>query len=164
MEFDLRRGTEATEKAGGQGVPSYGVLPPGIPPVERVWLRAAAYGVDLLILAGVPLLVSTVAIVAVLLVVDDPPASLGAAFLAAQALFGMLFLLRDVGGQSPGKRLFGLRLVREGGRPVGLFASIARNLPMLIPGWNLLELLAVIRRADGRRGGDRMAGTTLVES
>ena len=163
VEFDLRRGTEPTEKAGGQGAPSYGVLPPGIPPVERLWLRAAAYGVDVLILAGVPLLVSTLAIVGILLVVDDPPASLGSGFLAAQAVFGILFLVRDIGGQSPGKRLFGLRLVREGGRPVGLFASIVRNLPMLIPGWNLLELLAVIRRADGRRGGDRLAGTTLVE-
>jgi uncharacterized RDD family membrane protein YckC len=163
VEFDLRGGTEATEEASGQGAPSYGVLPPGIPPVERLWLRVAAYGVDLVILAGVPLLVSTLAIVGILLSIDNPPASLGGGFFAAQVVFGILFLVRDVGGQSPGKRLFGLRLVREEGRPVGFFASITRNLPMLIPGWNLLELLAVIRRADGRRGGDRLAGTTLVE-
>ena len=163
MELDLRGGTEATEKAGGHDAPSYGVLPPGIPPVERLWLRLAAYGVDILVLAGLPLLVSTLAIVGILLVVDDPPASLGGGFLAAQTVFGILFLLRDIGGQSPGKRLFGLRLVRVGGRPVGLFASVVRNLPMLLPGWNLFELLAVIRRPDGRRGGDRLAGTTLVE-
>jgi uncharacterized RDD family membrane protein YckC len=163
VEFDLRGGAEAAKKAGGQGAPSYGVLPPGVPPGGRLWVRAAAYGVDLLLLAGVPLLISTVAIVGILLWVDDPPTALGSGFLAAQAVFGVLFLLRDVGGQSPGKRLFGLRLVRQGGRPVGLFASVVRNLPMLVPGWNLLELLAVIRRPDGRRAGDRMAGTTLLE-
>lgn len=163
VEFDLRRGTETPEKEGGQGAPSYGVLPPGILPVERLWLRAAAYGIDVVILAGVPLLVSTLAIVGILLSVDNPPASLGRGFLAAQVLFGFLFLLRDVGGQSPGKRLFGLRLVREEGRPVGFLASMVRNLPMLVPGWNFIELLAVMRRRDGRRGGDRLAGTTLVE-
>ena len=42
-------------------------------------------------------------------------------------------------------------------------ASVVRNLPLLVPGWNLLELLAVMRRPDGRRLGDRLAGTTLLE-
>jgi uncharacterized RDD family membrane protein YckC len=144
--------------------PSYGPLPPGVLPPNRLWIRAAAYGVDLLILAGGPLLLSTVVIVVILLVAKDPPATLARGFVAAQALFALLFLVRDTGGGSPGKRLFGLRLVREGGEPVGLLASVARNIPMLVPGWNLIELLAVVRRGDGRRGGDRLAGTTLVEA
>ncbi len=104
------------------------------------------------------------AIVAFLLFVADPPPSLARGFLAAQGLFAVLFLLRDTGGGSPGKKLFGLRLVRSGGRPVGVVASVARNIPMLVPGWNVIELLAVMRRRDGRRGGDRLAGTTLLES
>jgi uncharacterized RDD family membrane protein YckC len=119
--------------------------------------------VDLLVLAGGPLLLSTLAIVTFLLFVPDPPALLAGGFLAAQGLFAILFLLRDTGGGSPGKKLFGLRLVRDGGRPVGVLASVTRNLPMLVPGWNLIELAAVIRRRDGRRGGDRLAGTTLLE-
>ena len=169
MELDLRSGPEAGEKAplsarGRHGAPSYGGLPPGVLPRDRLWIRAAAYGVDLLLLAGGPLLLSTLVIVAILLYSADPPATLGLGFFAAQGLFALLFLLRDTGGASPGKRLFGLRLVREGGRPVGVLASIARNVPMLVPGWNLIELLSVIRRDDGRRGGDRLAGTTLVES
>ncbi len=171
MQVELDAGTKpkAGEKAGDavgkrHGPPSYGPLGPGVLPPGRLWIRAAAYGVDLLVLAGGPLLLSTAVIVVILLVSTDPPATLARGFLAAQALFVLLFLVRDTGGASPGKRLFGLRLVREGGEPVGVLASITRNFPMLVPGWNLVELLAVIRRTDGRRGGDRLAGTTLVES
>ena len=143
---------------------SYGGLPPGVLPRERLWIRAAAFGVDLLLLAGGPLLLSTLVIVVILLYSEDPPPTVGLGFFAAQGLFALLFLLRDTGGASPGKRLFGLRLVREKGWPVGVSASFVRNVPMLVPGWNLIELLSVIHRADGRRGGDRLAGTTLVES
>jgi uncharacterized RDD family membrane protein YckC len=169
VEFDFRSGPEAGEKGakGGWGEhdrPSYGAFPPGVLPPGRLWIRGAAFGVDLLLLAGTPLLLSTLAIVAVLLYVPDPPVSLARGFVAAQGVFALLFLFRDTGGGSPGKRLFGLRLVREGGRPVGLLASMGRNVPMLVPGWNLIELFAVIRRRDGRRGGDRLAGTTLLES
>ena len=135
-----------------------GVLPP-----SRLWIRAAAFGVDLLLLAGAPLLLSAGVIVLVLLATPDPPIALANGFYAAQALFGILFLFRDTGGASPGKRLFGLTLRREEGRRVTAAASLIRNLPMLVPGWNLLELLAVMRHPDGRRQGDRLAGTTLLE-
>lgn len=169
VELDLRGGPEAGEKAPGGArarheAPSYGGLPPGVLPRERLWVRAAAFGVDLLVFAGGPLLLSTAVIVVILLYSPDPPATLGLGFFAAQTLFVLLFLLRDTWGASPGKRLFGLRLVREGGRPVGVATSVVRNVPMLVPGWNLIELLSVIRSDDGRRGGDRLAGTTLVES
>lgn len=169
VKFDLRSRSKPGEKAAAgarkrHDAASYGELPPGVLPPERLWIRAAAYGVDLLLLAGGPLLLSTLAIVAFLLFVADPPASLARGFLAAQGLFAILFLLRDTGGGSPGKKLFGLRLVRDGGRPVGVVASVTRNLPLLVPGWNLIELIAVMRRRDGRRGGDRLAGTMLLES
>jgi len=169
VKLGFGSGPEAEEKpAGGVGgehaAPSYGAPPPGVVPRGRLWIRASAFGVDLLLLAGGPLLLSTVVIVAILLYSAEPPPTLGRGFVAAQGVFAVLFLLRDTGGGSPGKRLFGLRLVRERGRPVGFLASIARNLPMLVPGWNLIELLVVIRRADGRRGGDRLAGTTLLEA
>jgi len=169
VELDLGGGPEAREESPGSARvrhagPSYGGLPPGVLPRERLWVRAAAFGVDLLLFAGGPLLLSTAVIVVILLYSPDPPATLGLGFFAAQALFVLLFLLRDTRGASPGKRLFGLRLVKEGGRPVGAITSVVRNAPMLVPGWNLIELLSVIRSSDGRRGGDRLAGTTLVES
>jgi len=143
--------------AAGEPAPA-GVLPP-----LRLWIRAAAFGTDLLLLAGGPLLLSTVVIVVILLATPDPPLTISRGFYAAQALFALLFLLRDTGGASPGKRLFGLRLRREDGRRVTARTSLIRNLPMLVPGWNLFELLAVMRRLDGRRQGDRLAGTTLLE-
>lgn len=137
--------------------------PAGVLPPLRLWIRAAAFGIDLLLLAGGPLLLSTVVIVVILLATPDPPLTIARGFYAAQALFALLFLLRDTGGASPGKRLFGLRLRRGDGRRVSATTSLIRNLPMLVPGWNLFELLAVIRRLDGRRQGDRLAGTTLLE-
>jgi len=75
-----------------------------------------------------------------------------------------LFLLRDADGGSPGKRLFGLRLIRRGGARAGPLQSLLRNVMLLVPGWNLIELASLIRREDGRRPGDRAAGTALVEA
>jgi uncharacterized RDD family membrane protein YckC len=42
--------------------------------------------------------------------------------------------------------------------------SVLRNLPLLVPGLNLLEAAAVVRRPDARRLGDRLAGTSVGES
>ncbi len=127
-------------------------------------MRAAAFGFDVLLVAGGPLLVSTFIVLAILAVAPEVPAGLDAGFRAAQILAGLLFVFRDAGGGSPGKKLFGLRLVRPGGRPAGAVASVLRNVPLLVPGWNLVETAWVVRRRDGRRPGDRLAGTTLVEA
>jgi uncharacterized RDD family membrane protein YckC len=175
VEFGAIRPPEAEEKAADGGSrrhagPSYGrfspagePVPAGVLPPLRLWIRAAAFGVDLLLLAGAPLLLSTTVIVVVLLATPEPPATLARGFYAAQAFFGLLFLMRDTGGASPGKRLFGLALRRGDGRRVTVATSLVRNFPMLVPGWNLIELFVVMRRPDGRRQGDRLAGTTLLE-
>ena len=179
LEVDVELGVVGPAKAGeepaggvvdGHGTSSYGSgrragepAGAGRLPASRLWIRAAAFGADLLLLAGAPLLMSTFVIVLVLLSTPDPPATLARGFGAAQAIFVLLFLLRDTGGKSPGKRLFGLALHREDGGRVTAMDSLVRNLPMLVPGWNLIELLVVIRRPDGRRQGDRLAGTTLLE-
>lgn len=76
----------------------------------------------------------------------------------------LAFLLRDGWrGRSPGKRLFGLRIATASGVPCGLLRSLARNLPLLVPGWNLIELWLVVSPRSLRRTGDRIAGTTVVE-
>lgn len=79
-------------------------------------------------------------------------------------LFLAGILLRDGrSGRSLGKLIMGLGLRgREGGRS-GYGHSIVRNLPLLIPGINLIEILLVLFSAEGRRIGDRLAGTTVVE-
>jgi uncharacterized RDD family membrane protein YckC len=127
-------------------------------------MRAAAFGVDLLLVAGGPLLVASAIVFGIAFVSEQAPVGLDDGFHAAQVLAGLLFLFRDGAGGSPGKKLFGLRLVRQGGSASGPAASVARNVTLLVPGWNLFEIVSVIRRRDGRRPGDKLAGTTLVEA
>jgi uncharacterized RDD family membrane protein YckC len=79
---------------------------------------------------------------------------------AALLLVAMLF--RDGWhGRSPGKRLLGLRLQTPTGEPCGYGRSFVRNLPVVVPGWNLVEVVMVI--AGKRRTGDRLARTTVSE-
>jgi len=127
-------------------------------------MRGAAFGVDLLLVAGGPFLVASAIVFGIAWAAAEPPVGLDAGFRAAQGLAALLFLFRDGAGGSPGKKLFGLRVVRRGGLPAGPAASLLRNVPLLVPGWNLFEIAAVVRRRDGRRPGDRLAGTTLVEA
>ena len=167
VELGLRPETEGAEDVGGHDAPSYGTPRREVlsqVPSERLWLRAAAFGLDLICLAGGPLLVATVVVFLVVLFAAEPPAGLPKVFRLAQLLFVALFLLRDVLGASPGQRLLGLSVVRTDGRRVRPFDSVLRNLPLLVPGLNLLEAAAVVRRPDSRRLGDRLAGTTVAES
>ncbi|MBL8112479.1 MAG: RDD family protein [Acidobacteria bacterium] len=132
-------------------------------PRERLWLRALALGIDLFLFAGLPLLLSAFGVFLALLVSRAPSQGLDAVFHAAQVAFVIAFLVRDHGGASPGKRLLGLRVVTRDRRPPGLRASVLRNLPLVVPLWNLAEVWAVLRHPDMLRNGDRIAGTHLIE-
>ncbi len=124
-------------------------------------MRGAALGIDLVLLAGGPLLAATVIVFAILLVVEEPPVYLAVGFRVAQAAFVLAFLLRDARpGLSPGKRLLGLRVETRAG-PATLWTSLLRNATLLIPLWNVVEAVILIRR--GGRPGDRLAGTKVVE-
>lgn len=68
-------------------------------------------------------------------------------------------------GQTPGKRLIGLRMVREGGRPIGFLGSTIRNFIRLVDFLPVLYGLGVLvmfidRRS--RRLGDLAAGCMAV--
>lgn len=68
-------------------------------------------------------------------------------------------------GQSPGKRLLGLRVVREGGRPITFAASAVRNLIRLIdflPLFYGIGAIAMFADARSRRLGDLAAGSLVV--
>ncbi len=168
VELGLGPQTEGAEGLGGvHGGPSYGTPRRDVftlVPSERLWLRAAALGLDLICLAGGPLLVATLIVFLVVLLAAEPPVGLPRVFRAAQILFVVLFLLRDARGASPGKVLLGLSVARADGGPVRPLDSVLRNLPLLVPGLNLLEAVAVVQRPDSRRLGDRLAGTTVGES
>ncbi len=69
-------------------------------------------------------------------------------------------------GQSPGKRMVGLRVVRDGGRPVTFFASSVRNLVRLadfLPGFYGLGVIVMFVDQRARRLGDLAAGTLVVK-
>jgi uncharacterized RDD family membrane protein YckC len=84
---------------------------------------------------------------------------------AGQAAFILLgwvgFALRDGhAGRSPGKAIFGLKVVsEESGEPIDAFRSFARNVILFIPP---LPLLAATQIAEGKRIGDGIAGTRVV--
>ncbi|MCB1025012.1 MAG: RDD family protein, partial [Acidobacteria bacterium] len=72
-------------------------------------------------------------------------------------------------GQTPGKRLLKLRVIREDGRPITLWEAIARNLLRIFdaaPGFVLpvysVGLIAVFANTRDQRVGDIFAGTVVV--
>jgi uncharacterized RDD family membrane protein YckC len=75
-------------------------------------------------------------------------------------MLGMLF--RDGWrGRSLGKQILGLRLVTPNERPCGYLRSLVRNVGLVVPGWNVIEVVLVI--AGKRRIGDKIAKTTVTE-
>lgn len=69
-------------------------------------------------------------------------------------------------GQTPGKRILRLRVVRDGGYSVTFGASAIRNLVRLIDiqpfGFYAVGMLSVILTKSGKRIGDMVAGTIVV--
>jgi uncharacterized RDD family membrane protein YckC len=68
-------------------------------------------------------------------------------------------------GRTPGKRWNGLRVVRDGGQPIGLLASAARNLLRLVdwlPSCYLVGIISILVSAKNQRLGDIVAGTVVV--
>jgi len=68
-------------------------------------------------------------------------------------------------GQTPGKRLVGLRVIDVSGRPITVYAAIVRNLLRLIdqmPGMYALGILSILVSTRQQRIGDLAAGTVVV--
>ncbi len=72
-------------------------------------------------------------------------------------------------GQTPGKRLLKLRVIREDGRPITLWEALARNLlrifdavpGMVVPIYSL-GLIAIFLSSRDQRIGDIFAGTVVI--
>ncbi len=72
-------------------------------------------------------------------------------------------------GQTPGKRLLKLRVIREDGRPITLWEALARNLLRIfdaVPGFFLpiysIGLITIFANRRDQRIGDMFAGTVVV--
>lgn len=139
-------------------------------PIAGVGSRALAYLADLLLLA----LAWAVAIVAFSVVAPliDVWGELSAVarVAAVVAVFFVQWGYWTVAevffkGQTPGKRLLGIRVVRQDGSPVGLFESAVRNLLRLVdflPALYPVGLTTMLIDRQNRRLGDLAAGTVLV--
>ncbi len=102
---------------------------------------------------------------------EMPKWTLALLILAVFLLFSSYFIVFEWlwNGQTPGKRLMKLRVIREDGRPITLWEAIARNLLRIfdaIPGAVIpiysVGLMTIFFNSRDQRIGDMFAGTVVV--
>jgi uncharacterized RDD family membrane protein YckC len=126
--------------------------------------RGLAYGIDLLIRIAV------VAVVGLLFAI-----LLGPAILAGIGLWLVIYFAVEWGfyvlfesiwdGQSPGKRLFNMRVVKSAGHPIGFYDSVLRNLLRAadqLPLTYATGALAMLITHRFQRLGDLAADTVVI--
>ncbi|HEX8617121.1 MAG TPA: RDD family protein [Thermoanaerobaculia bacterium] len=123
-------------------------------------LRIAAFLVDALSISI--LLILPASAVSYAMTWTTTPKGIQLVWWVALGILMLAMLLRDgFRRRSIGKQLLGLRLLTPKGEGCGYIRSLVRNLPLVIPGWNLIEVLLILL---GRpRTGDRLAKTTVTE-
>lgn len=123
-------------------------------------LRIAAFLVDALSISI--LLILPASAVSYAMTFSSTPKGIQLVWWAALAVLMVGMLLRDgFRKRSIGKQLLGLRLLTPNGEGCGYVRSLVRNLPLVIPGWNLLEVVMIL--AGKARTGDRIARTVVTE-
>lgn len=123
-------------------------------------LRIAAFLVDALSISI--LLVLPASLISYGMTWSSTPKGIQLVWWAALAILMLAMLLRDgFRRRSIGKQLLGLRLLTPHGEGCGYGRSFVRNVPLIIPGWNLLEVILVLLGKS--RTGDRIARTTVTE-
>jgi uncharacterized RDD family membrane protein YckC len=134
--------------------------------------RAAAYFIDLLIMFAVCQFLINVIASAVLLLLSSLGADSGLwvsaiATLVAFALYNGYFILLEWlwNGQTPGKRLLHIRVIKQGGYALRFFDTLLRNLLRAIdflPLFYGVGLTSLLFTRDSQRLGDLVAGTLVV--
>jgi uncharacterized RDD family membrane protein YckC len=85
---------------------------------------------------------------------------------AFMVLFGYFIVFEAAwNGQTPGKKLLGLRVVRDGGYPIDFGASLIRNLIRVgeqLAGYYVLSAISALISSENKRLGDLAAGTIVV--
>ena len=123
-------------------------------------LRIAAFLVDALSIAIILVLPASIASYA--MTWASTPKGIQIVWWAALAVLMIAMLLRDgFRGRSIGKHLLGLRLLTPRGEGCGYGRSFIRNFPLVVPGWNVIEVLLVLFGKP--RTGDRIAKTSVTE-
>ena len=94
------------------------------------------------------------------------------AIMASFAIYTAYFAVFETiwSGQTPGKRLFRLRVIREDGRPIRLYEALLRNLlrtfvdamPILGAPLYSVGILSIFLSSRSKRVGDYVAGTVVI--
>ncbi|AMV38232.1 RDD family protein [Planctomyces sp. SH-PL62] len=134
--------------------------------------RAAAYLIDFFAMAvagqlGVNLVVSGVAVLLSGLGEDGKQWAAAIAVLMVFALYNGYFILFEWlwNGQTPGKRMLHVRVIRQGGYALRLFDTLLRNLLRAVdflPFFYGVGLVSLLLTRDSQRLGDLVAGTLVV--
>jgi uncharacterized RDD family membrane protein YckC len=131
-------------------------------PLAGLGTRFLAIMIDLLIGFSVALIV--------IIFAASVAGELGAAIASAITIlvfyigYQVLFEVTG-GGRTLGKRAAGIRVVMDGGAPVGLRASLIRNTFLLLEGLTLFyfpAMVTVLASRNNQRIGDHAAGTLVV--
>ncbi len=87
-----------------------------------------------------------------------------AALIAAFAILWGYFIWFETrwNGQTPGKRQIGLRVIREGGYPINVFAAIIRNLIRIIDGMPIVALGLITVGVFGHSPGTAAMGGLCI--
>ncbi|HLX25989.1 MAG TPA: RDD family protein [Candidatus Cybelea sp.] len=86
--------------------------------------------------------------------------------IAFAVLFGYFIVFEATwNGQTPGKKLLGIRVVRDGGYPIDFGASLIRNLIRVgeqLIGYYAIAAISALISPENKRIGDLAAGTIVV--
>lgn len=100
---------------------------------------------------------------------EDLAASVVAAIIVAMvfAIFFAYYVLFEAlwNGQTPGKRLLGIRVLRDGGYPIDFTSALVRNLIRigeLAAGFYAISAAVTLLSPENKRLGDYAAGTIVV--
>lgn len=81
--------------------------------------------------------------------------------------YGYIILFETLwNGQTPGKRLMKIRVIKQNGLPAGFFSILIRNLLRLVdvlPGFYAAGVISILLTRRGQRLGDLVAGTIVVK-
>jgi uncharacterized RDD family membrane protein YckC len=128
---------------------------------QTTLLRIAAFLVDALSISILLVLPASIASYSLAWIGGEIKA-IQMVWYVASGIVMLGMLLRDGWrGRSLGKRILGLRLVTPSGDRCGWFRSIIRNLFVVLPVIDLIEVVLVV--AGRRRLGDLLAHTTVTE-
>jgi len=133
--------------------------------------RAAAYLVDLLVMYLLLSVLQNLILLVLAPVVESTTGGaawvVGLLVIVGFVLYSGYFLVFEwlMNGQTPGKRLLGIRVIKEGGYALRFLDSLIRNLLRIVdflPFGYGVGLASVLLTARSQRLGDLAAGTLLV--